>query len=223
MHRYRSSQLGARATGRFGGPGNPVLLGDNPRLPRVGEIVALHRAQGPRLWVGRVRSAYDKAVSLAFHPAASRPAGPEMPEPDEPIELSGLAGTPIDAHATVRGHKDTVVLLRDVTAVDERTERARVSVRARGRLWCEDMAGTGCGVEVLERFTDGLSISSPAWARPGDEVTIAGPLSTGGPVPALVVACREARHRQTVAHVAFLPGPSDAAIQSLFTGLSDER
>jgi hypothetical protein len=194
---------------------------DDPRLPRVGELVALHSWRGPRLWVGRVRSAYDRAVSVAFDTVASRPAKPHMPGPGERVELSGMAGIPVGASGVVRGHKDGFVLLRDVTADEERPERALVSVRLRGRVWCEDRAGTGCGVEVLERFSDGLCVSAPAWAHPGDEVRIAGPLAAvGDPIPAVVVACRERRHEGPVAHVAFLAGASEASLAALVAGLS---
>jgi hypothetical protein len=191
----------------------------DPRLPRVGELVALHRWQGPRLWVGRVRSAHDKAVSVAFDALASRPAAPLMPEPGERVELLGPAGTPVDAHGSVRASKNTVVLLRDVTAREEHPERAQLSTRASGRLWCEDRAGAGCLVEVFERFPDGLCISAPDWAQPGDAVGIAG--MGEAPVPVLVAARREARHGRVLAHVAFLTGTSDPRLQSLLAGLSE--
>src|SRR5579862_7324599 len=105
----------AGALARYWGASSPAVMDDDPRLPRVGELVALHRAGGPRLWVGRVGGAYDKAVSVAFDAVASRPAEPLMPQPGEWVELAGLAGSPIDAGGTVRGRKGTVVLLRDVT------------------------------------------------------------------------------------------------------------
>jgi hypothetical protein len=143
-----------------------------------------------------------------------------MPEPGERVELSGLAGIPVDASGVVRGHKNGFVLLKDVTG-EEREERARVSVRLRGRLWCEDKAGTGCGVEVVERFPDGLCITAPSWAQPGDEVGIAGPVGASvDPVPAVVVACRERRQGGPVAHVAFLAGSSEASVAALVAGLS---
>jgi hypothetical protein len=225
MYRSSSSAPGrASALARYWGASSPAVMDDDPRLPRVGELVALHRADGARLWVGRVGGAYDKAVSVAFDAVASRPAEPLMPQPGERVELSGLAGSPIDASGAVRGHKDAVVLLRDVTASEERPARADVSVRVRGRVWCEDRDGTGCGVDVLERFPDGLCISAPDWARPGIAVGLAGALGAAGrPLPALVVACREGRHRRAVAHVAFLVGESDARLTSLLAGLSEER
>jgi hypothetical protein len=67
-----------------------------------------------------------------------------------------------------------------------------------------------------------LCIHAPTWAHPGDEVAIAGPGGAGGPVAALVVACREAQRGQLVAHVAFLAAASDAGLRSLLAGLSDE-
>jgi len=74
-------------------------MGDDMRLPRVGELVALQLV-GPRLLVGRVVSAHDKAMSLDFRAVASRPAELEVPEPSEQVHLSGIAGTPVDAHGT---------------------------------------------------------------------------------------------------------------------------
>jgi hypothetical protein len=224
MHTHRSSGLapgGTTPLARFEAARNPVLMEDDPCLPRVGEVVALHRPGGPRLWAGRVRSAYDGAVSVVFDAVASRPTEPHTPEPGEEVELAGLAGTPIDARGTVRGHKDGILLLRDVTPGEGQPEQAQVSIRAHGRLWCEDTAGTGCLVEVFDRFPDGLCISAPAWVHPGDAVGI-GFTGAGAPVPALAVACREARHRRTVAHVAFLAGPSDPRLDTLLAGLADE-
>jgi hypothetical protein len=200
---------------------NPVFLEDDPRFPRVGELVALQRCGGPRLWVGRVRSAYDKAISVVFDAVASRPAAPLMPEPGDEVDLTGLAGSPVEARGTVRGHKDTVVLLRDVTPGEARLEPAQVSVHGRGRLWCEDRAGTGGLVEVIDRFPDGLCISAPDWAHAGDPVGI-GTTGMAALVPALIAACREARRGRTVAHLAFLVGPSDPRLEALLAGLADE-
>jgi len=200
---------------------NPVFLEDDPRFPRVGELVALHRREGSRLWVGRVRSAYDKAISVVFDAVASRPAEPLMPEPGEEIDVAGLAGSPVEARGTVRGHKDAVVLLRDVTPGEGRLQPAQVSVLSRGWLWCENRAGTGGLVEVVDRFPDGLCISAPDWAQPGDPVGI-GAAGTEALVPALVAACREARHGRTVAHLAFLVGPADPRLQALLARLADE-
>jgi hypothetical protein len=218
MQRYRPSKL-APVMGRT--PVHaPLLMEADPRLPRVGELVALHLWKGPRLWVGRVRSAYDKAVTVAFDAIASRPAALQMPQPGERIGLWGLAGVPIDARATVRGHKQSVLLLRDVVAGEQGSESAHVSVPVHGRLWCEERGGTGCGVEVLERFPDGLCISAPAWARPGDEVELTGPARTGGPVPALVVGNREDSRGRGLAHVAFMADPSDDSLRRLLEGLA---
>jgi hypothetical protein len=224
MHTDRSSQFAlgrTAAMARLRVASNPALMGDDPRLPRVGELVALHRWRGPRLWVGRVGSAYDKAVSVAFEALGARPAEPDMPEPGERVELAGLAGIPVDARGIVRGHKDAVVLLRDVTVGDQHRGRRRAGGGARGRLWCEDRAGSGCGVEVIDRFPDGLCISAPTWARPGDRVAVAGPVSTVGPVPALVVGCREGPNGRAVAHVAFLIDHTDPRLQNLLEGLPD--
>jgi len=218
MHRYRPSNV-APVMGRRPGLA-PLLMEGDPRLPRVGELVALHHWKGPRLWVGRVRSAYDKAVSVAFDATASRPTELQMPQPGTHIGLCGLAGVPIDARATVRGHKNAVLLLRDVVAGERGGDGAHVSVPVRGRLWCEDRGGTGCGVEVLERFPDGLCITAPAWARPGDEVELTGSARTGGPVPALVVGAREDARGRGLAHVAFMADPSDASLRRLLDGLA---
>jgi hypothetical protein len=225
MRSYRSSSPPREPTlsiARIAGASSPEVIADDPRLPRVDELVAL-RWSVHRLWVGQVRSAYDQALSVALDTMAPGPAEPKMPEPGAQVALSGLAGIPIDARGTVRGHTGPVVLLKDVTAGEERPEQAKVSVGSRGRLWCEDRAGTGCGVEVLDRFPDGLCISAPAGARPGDRVSLAGPVAVGGPVPAILVGCREGRHRRALAYVAFLTDPSDARVRSLLAGLADER
>jgi len=155
-------------------------------------------------------------------PIQLRRAEHEMFFSGEHINVSGLAGTPIQVRAVVRGHNGSILMLRNVCVSEERPERMLERVPIQGQVWCEAWLGSkGSLVDIFDLSLGGVCISAPPFVRPGGVVSLADPSRRDRDrVRGLVVGRSGGRSRRGgVVHVAFLAGTSSEAVETLTAGL----
>ena len=198
-----------------------VTVDVDPRLPAVGEIVALQPQGGARLWVARVRSVEPGRLSLQEAPDFFRRAQHEVLVRGERVMLSGLAGTPIQAEAVVLGDNGSILLLQDVVVAAQRPDRMLERIPVRGQVWCDLQYGAGGSlVDVLDISLGGVCVSTPPSVRLGDELSLADPAQRHRePVWGMVVGRTESLLGTGQVHVGFVAGTTPDAVERLASGL----
>ena len=191
----------------------------DPRLPVAGELVGCHRLGGPRLLVATVRAVGERALSLQLDPSHYQRVEHEMLIAGEHVTVMGLAGTPIQVEAVVRGYNGSIVVLRDARVFEGRPQRILDRVPVQGRLWCRADSHGGM-VEIFDFSLGGVCMAAPSWVRTGEVISLTDPSHRDlHPVWGLVVGRSASRAKRGVVHVAFLAGTPEEAIEALTIGL----
>ena len=195
-----------------------------PRMPFAGERLTLRAEGSTRLWLAAARTVAPDTLGVEIDLRAHQECRDTI-KSGELVHVSGLADQPVWLHAEARGHNGTVVLLHDITKLEERPARQLARIPVRGTLWVTSSWNpSGTRVEVFDISLGGLCVRSPQGVRAGDPIGLA---VAPGPHAALargaVTNVRTAADGSEVLHVGFLAGTTPEALATLIDGLAEHR
>lgn len=197
------------------------VLAATPRLPEMGEVVAIRAESGRRLWVARVRSVGHGTLGVQTDNDFLRRAAKQLLRRGEHVHVSGFGGAPVQVRAVLRGYNGSILFLGDVEISELRPSRNLERLAVQGQVLYGHLGATEQHfLDAFDISLGGIALSPAPRARLGDEVSLRDPAHPErDPVWGIVVGRTEGPEGRAATHVAFLAGTPADAIADLIDGL----